>query len=183
LVHEVLEWIRKQRLDDGGWHWKSKKEKPEKSEAWSTALVLASFKIARVKINYDTIVEFLKKNWESNRCNGFPEVTLIYLSYVGHNRNDKLLQKPVEYLLETQLKNGAWPGYSLKTVKGGIFRTCVILNALTSLGFTIDDEVILRGLNFVKTRLGKILNAKWGGILVQALGGLANTLLILGIEK
>jgi len=183
LVHEVLEWIRKQRLDDGGWHWKSKKEKPEKSEAWSTALVLASFQIARVQIDYDTIIEFLKKNWESNRWNGFPEITLIYLSYAGHNKNDKLLQKPVEYLLETQLKNGAWPGYSLKTVKGGIFRTCVILNALTSLGFTIDDEVILKGLNYVETKLQKILNAKWGGILVQALGGLASTLLILGMEK
>jgi len=54
---------------------------------------------------------------------------------------------------------------------------------LTSLGFTIDDEVILKGLNFVKKKLQKILNAKWSGILVQALGGLASTLLVLSIEE
>lgn len=159
-----------------------KKETPEKSESWSTALVFATFKIARVDMNFDSIVKFLDRNWKLNRWGGFPEVTLIYLSYAGYNKHDWLVQEPVEYLLETQLQNGAWAGYSSKTAKGGIFRTCIVLNALTSLGFTIDDDVVSKGLKFIESKIQRILNAKWGGVLLQALGGLASALLSLGLE-
>ena len=61
LVVKTLDWIRKQRLDDGGWHWKPRADiVSEESEAWCTALIHASFKIANVPINQSAITEFLK---------------------------------------------------------------------------------------------------------------------------
>lgn len=42
--HTILNWIENQRLNDGGWHWKPKHLKPKKSEAWCTALILATYK-------------------------------------------------------------------------------------------------------------------------------------------
>ena len=184
LVIKTLDWIRKQRLDDGGWHWKPKANiVSEESEAWCTALVYASFKIANVSIDQSTIAEFLRSKWILDKWGGFPEITLIYLSYAGYNEKHELVKEPLNYLRETQLSNGAWAGYSPKTSRGGIFRTCIVLNALTSMGLKLEEQAVFKGLKFLKLRVKRVLNAKWGSILVQALYGLASTLLNLNLEK
>jgi len=184
LVVKTLDWIRKQRLDDGGWHWKPKANiVSEESEAWCTALVHASFKIANVQIDRSTVTELLRNKWISDKWGGFPEITLIYLSYAGYDEKHELVKEPLNYLRETQLSNGAWAGYSPKTSKGGIFRTCIVLNALTSMGLKLEEQAILKGLKFLKPRIKRILNAKWGSILIQALYGLTSALLNLNLEK
>jgi len=33
IIDRILDWIKKQRLYDNGWHWLPKKETPEKSES------------------------------------------------------------------------------------------------------------------------------------------------------
>ncbi len=178
----VSSWILSQKLSDGGWSWLPK-ERAEKGEAWCTALVLAALKASRVNADYEGIVEFLERNWEEEEWGDNPEVALIYLSYAGYRRDSSLVLRPVERLLGEQLENGAWPGYSDRTRRGGIFRTCVVLNALASLGFSMEEEAVSKALEFVRSRVGKLLRAEWGGVLVHALASLASALLRLGVEE
>jgi len=51
------------------------------------------------------------------------------------------------------------------------------------MGLKLEEQAFLKGLKFLKPRVKRILNAKWGSILVQALYGLASTLLNLNLEK
>jgi hypothetical protein len=125
----------------------------------------------------DSILEFLKMDWETRKWESNPEVTLVYLGTAGLNKKNPLVKKAIELLKTKQLPSGAWPGYSTKTTKGGTFRTCVILNALTAVGLGVEDVSILKALRFTQTKLDKIVNAKWGGVLIQALYNLTSALL------
>jgi hypothetical protein len=57
----------------------------------------------------------------------------------------------------------------------------VVLNALTAAELRQSDKTITNGLKFAEARLDRILNARWGGTLVQALYSLASTYQNLGI--
>ncbi|KPV63812.1 MAG: hypothetical protein AOA65_1172 [Candidatus Bathyarchaeota archaeon BA1] len=184
-VQDTMGWLKQQQLKDGGWHWKPKGELPlnARSEAWSTAMVFAALKtIDGANTGYmDAILEFLKRDWKERGWGGSPEVTMIYLSIGGINGNNRIMKEAIQPLRASQLPNGAWPGYSRKTCEGGIFKTCVILNALTAAGLGLNDESVLRGLKFVESKIDRILNARWGGVLIQGLCSLASALLRLGL--
>jgi squalene cyclase len=185
-IRQTIGWIKRQRLNDGGWHWKPKRKLPTKaeSEAWITAAVISLLKVTGgASTKYlDSILLFLEKDWTKRKWNGFPEVTLFYLSEGGFKKDDPLIRKAILWLKKEQLPNGAWPGYSRKTKKGGIFRTCVVLNALTAAGLKRNDKAVMGGLEFIEPKLDRILNAEWGEILVQALYSLVNALLNLNSD-
>jgi len=180
-VQQTIDWIKQQRLNDGGWHWKPKQKLSAnvKSEAWITAAVFSLLKTAGKASNkyLGSIHSFMEKDWIAKRWGGFPEVTLYYLSEGGIKTDTSLIRGAVQLLKQSQLQNGAWPGYSRKTKKGGIFRTCVVLNALTAAGLKRNNETVINGLKFIEPKLDKILNANWGGILIQALYSLVSVFL------
>lgn len=180
-VQQTIGWIKHQRLNDGGWHWKPRQKlsASARSEAWITAAVFSLLKTtgeANTKF-LGTILLFLEKDWKAKKWSGFPEVTLYYLSEGGIRKGNRLVRKAIELLRQGQLSNGAWQGYSGETKTGGVFRTCVVLNALTAAGLKRSNETIMNGLKFVEPKLDKILRAKWGGILIQALYSLASAFL------
>lgn len=187
LVFDIIKWIKAQRLKDGGWHWKPLKtlSTDVRGEAWITAAVFAVLrKVDDADKNYmDSILEFLKRDWETRKWESNPEVTLVYLGMAGLNKNNLMVKNAVEFLKLNQLPNGAWPGYSAKIRKGGIFRTCVVLNALTGVGIGLDDASILKALKFTQSKINKIADAKWGGVLIQALCNLTSALLQLELIK
>lgn len=147
------------------------------SEAWITAAVFSLLRRTRKadRKYLNSILLFIKNDWNAKKWGGFPEVTLYYLSEGGVKKDSSLTRKAIDLLKITQLPNGAWAGYSQKTKQGGIFRTCVVLNALTAAGLKQGDKTVMNGLKFVEAKLNRILSAKWGGILIQALYSLANT--------
>jgi len=145
--------------------------------------VLAALKASGVAADYEGIVEFLERSWEEEEWGDNPEVALVYLGYAGYRRGSDLVLEPIERLLGEQLENGAWPGYSDRTRRGGIFRTCVVLNVLASMGFSMEEEAISRALEFLRSKIGRLLSAEWGGVLVHALASLASALLGLGVEE
>lgn len=185
LVRDTTRWIKQQRLTDGGWHWKPIKlsSADVKSEAWMSAGVLATLKITEAAgKNYtNSVLEFLMRDWETRKWGNNPEVTLVYLGIAGLNKNSPMVKKAIELLKMNQLASGAWSGYSAKTTRGGVFRTCAILNALTAVGLGLEDTAIVKGLKFAQSRLDKIVNAKWGGVLIQGFYGLTSALLQLGL--
>jgi len=181
LVRDTTNWILAQRLEDGGWHWKPAEELPKgaRSEAWSTAAVFATLKaVEGANSRYlDSIIAFLSNEWVVNRWGGFPEVVLIYLGAGGINRRHSMVGEAASLLRECQLPSGAWKGYGAKTAEGGLFRTCVVLNGLASVGFQLNDRVVMRGLGFAGSNIDKIAQAKWGGVLIQGLCNLSSALL------
>lgn len=185
LVKDTVEWIEHQRLKDGGWHWKPANllSTDAKSEAWISAGVLAILKKTDgANDSYiNGILTFLERDWESRKWGGNPEVTLVYLGAAGLNRNNSMVEKAIELLEANQLHNGAWSGYSATTTKGGIFRTCVVLNALASVGLGLDDSSVVKGLRFSQSKLNEIVNAKWGGVLIQGLYSLTSALVQIGL--
>lgn len=185
-VKQTMGWIKQQRLNDGGWYWKPKQRlsADAQSEAWITAAVFSLLKTTgKANTKYlDSILSFLQKDWTTKKWNNSPEVTLYYLSEGGIRRDNPLTKEAIELLKQSQLPNGAWRGYSAKTKKGGVFRTCVVLNALTAAGLKRNDKTVMKGLEFVKSKLDKLLNAKWGGVLIQALYSLANAFLNLDVS-
>lgn len=181
----TIGWLKRQRLKDGGWHWRPKRKLPTgaESEAWITAAVFSLLRrTGKADSKYlNTILSFLENNWNTKQWGGFPEVTLYYLGEGGIRESSPLIEKAIEWLKQSQLPNGAWAGYSEKTKQGGIFRTCVVLNALTAAGLRQSDKTITNGLKFAEARLDRILNARWGGTPVQALYSLASVYQNLGI--
>jgi hypothetical protein len=185
LVHDTTKWIKQQRLLDGGWHWKPVELLPAYvlSEAWISAGVLATLRIAdEVDKSYmSSILEFLKRDWEIRKWGENPEVALVYLGAAGLNKNNPMVEEAVELLRTNQLSSGAWSGYSKKTRRGGIFRTCVTLNALTAVGLGLEDASIVKGLEFTRSKLDRIVNAKWGGVIIQGFYSLTSALLQIGL--
>jgi len=185
LVQNTTKWIKQQRLKDGGWHWKPTKllSTDVRSEAWISAGVLAALKTTKESDkNYmNSILEFLRRDWVTRKWGGNPEVTLVYLGAAGLDKNDPMVRKAVELLRTSQLSNGAWQGYSAKTTKGGVFRTCAILNGMSAVGLGLEDTSISKSLKFIQSRLDKIVSAKWGGVLVQGFYSLTNALLQIGL--
>jgi len=185
MVQDTTKWIKQQRLRDGGWHWKPIKllSAEVRSEAWISAGVFATLRITeKANESYmDSILEFLRKDWETRKWGGNPEVTLVYLGVAGLDKNNPMLEKAMELLRTNQLPNGAWPGYSAKTTKGGVFRTCVTLHALTAVGLGRDDASVVKGLQFTRSKLDKVVSAKWGGVLIQGFYSLTSALLQLGL--
>lgn len=185
LVKDTIKWIKHQRLKDGGWHWKPANlvSTDAKSEAWISAGVLATLKKtdAADEGYINSILTVLKRDWEGRKWGGNPEVTLVYVGAAGLDRNNSTVEKAIELLEANQLSNGAWPGYSAKTAKGGIFRTCVVLNALTSVGLGLDDSPVVKGLRFAQSKLNEIINAKWGSVLIQGLYSLTSALVQIGL--
>jgi len=185
LVQDTTKWIKRQRLRDGGWHWKPIKllSAEVRSEAWISAGVFATLRITeKVNESYmDSILEFLRKDWETRKWGGNPEVTLVYLGVAGLDKNNPMLEKAIELLRTNQLPNGAWPGYGAKTTKGGVFRTCVTLHALTAVGLRLDDASVVKGLQFTQSKLDKIVSARLGGVLIQGFYSLTSALLRLGL--
>lgn len=181
LVRDTTNWILAQRLEDDGWHWKPKAELPKgaRSEAWSTAAVFAALKAVNdPDPKYlNSVIAFLSEGWIVNRWGGFPEVALIYLGAGGIDTRYSMVRDATSLFRESQLPNGAWKGYSAKTAEGGLFRTCVVLNGLTAVGLQLNDRVVTRGLEFAKSNIDKIAEAKWGGILIQGLCNLSSALL------
>jgi len=181
LVGNTTNWILAQRLEDDGWHWKPKSKLPKgaRGEAWSTAAVFATLKAVNgADPKYlDNIVAFLSKDWIANRWGGFSEVTLIYLGVGGIGTRYSMVRDAASLLRESQLPNGAWKGYSDRTAEGGLFRTCVVLNGLTAVDLQLSDKVVLRGLEFARSNIDRITEAKWGGILIQGLCNLSSALL------
>jgi len=181
LVKDTVKWVKHQRLKDGGWHWKPTNlvSTDAKSEAWISAGVLATLKKtdAADESYINSILKFLKRDWERTEWRGNPEVTLVYVGAAGLDKNNSMVEKAVKLLEASQLLNGAWSGYSAGTTKGGIFRTCVVLNGLTSVGLGLGDSSVVKGFRFAQSKLNEILNAKWGGVLIQGLYSLANALI------
>jgi len=56
-----------------------------------------------------------------------------------------------------------------------------VLNALTSVGLGLDDSPVVKGLRFVQSKLDEILDAKWGGVLIQGLYSLTSALVQIGL--
>jgi len=181
LVWDTTRWIKQQRLRDGGWHWKPLKllSAEVRSEAWISAGVFATLRVTEgaSKSYMDSVLEFLRKDWETRKWGDNPEVTLVYLGVAGLDKNNPMLEKAIEFLRTNQLPNGAWPGYSTKTTKGGVFRTCVTLNALTAVGLGLDDASVVKGLQFLQSKLDKIISARLGGVLIQGFYSLTSALL------
>lgn len=185
LVQDTTRWIKQQRLEDGGWHWKPVKlvSPHVSSEAWISAGVFATLGITdEVDKSYmNSILRFLKRDWKTRKWGGNPEVTLVYLGAAGLDKNNPMVKEAIELLKTNQLPDGAWPGYSKKTTKGGIFRTCIILNALTAVGLGLNDVSVVKGLKFTQSKLDKIVNAKWGGVIIQGFYSLTSALLQIGL--
>jgi len=185
LVQDTIRWIKQQRLEDGGWHWKPIKllSADARSEAWVSAGVFATLRLTdEADESYmNSILKFLERDWETRKWGENPEVTLVYLGAAGLDKNNPMVKKAIELLKINQLLNGAWPGYSTKTTKGGVFRTCVILNGLTAVGLGLEDASIVKGLKFTQSKLDKIVNAKWGGVLIQGFYSLTSALVQIGL--
>lgn len=185
LVQDTTRWIKQQRLEDGGWHWKPVKLLPAdvRSEAWISAGVFATLRTTdEVDKSYmNNILKFLERDWEIRKWGGNPEVTLVYLGAAGLNKNNPMVKEVIELLKTNQLPNGAWPGYSKETARGGIFKTCVTLNALTAVGLGLKDASIVKGLKFTQSKLDKIVSAKWGGVIIQGFYSLTSALLQIGL--
>ena len=185
LVKDTIKWIKHQRLKDGGWHWKPANlvSTDARSEACISAGVLATLKKTDTtdESYINSILTFLKRDWEGRKWGGNPEVTLVYLGAAELDKTNSMAEKAIELLEVNQLSNGAWPGYSVKTRKGGIFRTCVVLNALASVGLGLEDSSVVKGLRFAQSKLNKIMNAKWGGVLIQGLYSLTSALVQIGL--
>jgi len=111
LVKDTVEWVKQQRLKDGGWHWKpaSLVSTDAKSEAWISAGVLATLKKTDTadESYINSILTFLKRDWESRKREGNPEVTLVYVGAAGLDRNNFTMEKAIELLEANQLSNGA----------------------------------------------------------------------------
>jgi len=111
-VQQTIDWVKRQRLEDGGWHWKPRQKLSlgARSEAWIIAAVFSLLK--RMKkgnsMYLGSILSFIESDWNTRK----------------------------------------WSG-----------------------------------LRFIEARIDRILNARWGGILLQALYSLASTYQNLGVSS
>ncbi|MFQ6068809.1 MAG: hypothetical protein ACE5KD_04610 [Candidatus Bathyarchaeia archaeon] len=192
IVQDTVKWIKQQRLEDGGWHWRPKHELARKagSEVWITLAIYDLLKrVGEDQAYLESIRDYLYRSLEKT-----PKEKMIGWSRLAYIRTAlRMLEDPYvrpsmkksaqEYLLKTieklksqQLPNGGWAG-SKKTKQGGIFQTVMVLNTLVEAGLDLSDESIQKGFTFVAQRIDRLLHAKWGGVLIQALSIFADTLL------
>jgi len=196
IVRDTIGWIKRQRLEDGGWHWRPKHELPQKaeSEVWITLAICDLLKRTGENPTYlGSIRNYL--NYSLGRgpkeeVSGWSR--LAYIRTALHILNDpsselsmkrnaqEYVSRAVQKLREQQLHNGGWQG-SEKTRRGGIFQTAMVLNTLVEAGLGLSDHSVEKGFTFIIRRMDRLLHAKWGAVLIQALAIFADTLLKLEV--
>jgi len=184
LVRNMVEWIKQQQLEDGGWHWHPKKDLPKnaQSEVWIT---LATYNLlARVEeanqLYLKAARDYLSKNLEKVREKARGWSRLAHMKTAlqivrdpefeqsAKTNADKYLQAAINELKSQQLPNGGWAG-SERTKQGGLFQTVMVLDALVQAGLDLSDDCVRRGFAFVIQRMDRLLRAKHNGVLIQAL--------------
>jgi len=191
IVRDIIEWIKQQQLEDGGWHWRPKQKLPKgaESEVWIT---LAVHNLLTRTEGADQTYLRRVRNYLCYSLEKMPE-NLRGWSRLAHVRTallmlkdpkfepsakikaKKFLQKTIEEIRFQQLPNGGWAG-SEKTMQGGIFQTAMVLDALIQAGLDLKDNSVEKGFVFMIQRMDKLLRAKWSGVLLQALFIFANIL-------
>jgi len=198
FVINMVEWIKQQQLEDGGWHWRPRKDLPKdaQSEVWVT---LAAYSIlARVE-DADQLYLKAARDYLSQNLERIPEEARGWsrLAYIktalqiiknpefkqsAKTNADKYLQATIDELKSQQLPNGGWAG-SEKTRQGGLFQTVMVLDTLIQAGLDCDDDCVRRGFAFVIQRMDRLLRAKPNGVLIQALSIFCGTCLRLKLIK
>lgn len=191
LMQETITWIKQQQLDDGGWHWRPKHElsKETESEVWITLATYDLLKrVGEDQAYLKNIRNSLHRNLEKppKEAKGWSQLAYVRTaSYVLKDPNfepsiqgkaREYLPKAIEELKSQQLPNGGWAG-SAKTRQGGIFQTVMVLDTLVEAGLGFKDYSVEKGFIFITRRKDKLLHARWGGVLGQALSIFADTLL------
>ena len=196
IVQDTIQWIKQQELEDGGWHWlpKQKLQAGVESEVWITSAVynlLTSVNEAN-QTYLNRLREYLCHSLEKipEDVKGWSRLAYVRTAllilkdpefdFSAKTKAEKYLSKAVEELKIQQLPSGGWIG-SEKTKQGGIFQTALVLDTLIQAGLDPNDKSVKRGFTFIVQRMDKLLHAKQGGVLIQALSIFANSLLQLKI--
>jgi len=192
IVRDTVGWIKRQRLEDGGWHWRPKHElsKKAESEVWIT---LAIYDLLKRTGENQTYLKSIRNYLNYSLGKGPKEEVsgwsrLAYIRTALCILNDpyselsmkrgaqEYVSKAIQKLRDQQLPNGGWLG-SEKTRQGGIFQTAMVLDILVEAGLGLADDSVEKGFTFIIRRIDRLLHAKWGGVLIQALAIFADTLL------
>ncbi len=198
LVSSMIEWIKQEQLEDGGWHWRPKRALPKdaQSEIWIT---LAVYNLLAGVGNMNETSLRKARAYLSRGLKRVPEEVKGWsrLAYVKtalliakdptfeqstKARAKRFLQAAINELKLQQLPNGGWVG-SEKTSQGGLFQTVVVLDALVQAGLDLDDDCVRKGFAFVIQRMDRLLQAKPSGVLIQALSVFCGTCLRLKLIK
>ena len=198
MVKGLITWIEKQRLEDGGWHWRPKNEMlgEAESEVWITLVVYDLLKRSSEDQSYlKSIRGYLCRSLEkgpNKEVQGWSRLAYIrtalciskdpHLEPLIKKGAQEYVSKAIEELKDRQLPNGGWAG-SEKTKRGGMFQTVLVLDTLVDAGLDFQDNSVKKGFTFVTQRIDKLLHAKCGGVLIQALSIFADTLLKLGLTE